>query len=729
MKKLQIYLLAALLSLPYFSRAQQKFTLADFVKNYTFYPQSVYGLRSMDDGIYYTTINYKNQTIDKFSYQSGKKVATIVNFGDLNIGKITDYTFSDDESLILFTTNKERIYRRSFYANFYIYNLISKKLNKLTSEGHERLATISPDGKKVAFVKDNNLFIKKLSDGKINQITADGEKNKIINGAPDWVYEEEFEYNQAFEWSPDSKSIAYCRFDESKVKEYGMDIYAGEAPHYKENEVYPGRETWKYPKAGEANSILSVFVYHLSSGKKTKMDVGTETDQYIPRIHWTRNSNQLAIFRLNRLQNYFEILLSDAETGKSSILYTDKNKYYIDESIFDQIKFIGNGKQFVVLSEKDGWAHLYLYDMSGKEVRKLTKGDFDVTAFLAFNPKKKTFFYQAAAVSPMEREIYSVNTKGQTKKLSKQKGTNTASFSSKGQYFINYFSNVSTPTIVSLYSSSGKKIRTLEDNAALNKKLKKYHYNTKEFIKIPNVEGTLLNAWVLKPANFDPTKKYPVFMTQYSGPNSQEVLNNWSMGWEYLLAQDSFIVVCVDPRGTGARGEAFRKQTYLQLGKYESDDQIAAARWMAKKTYVDAARIGIWGWSYGGFMTLLCLEKGNGIFRTGIAVAPVTNWRYYDNIYTERYMRTPQENHDGYYDNSPTSNVADLKGKLFLIHGLADDNVHFQNSAEFIAAAIQANIHFRVMIYPNRNHSIYGGNTRWYLYTEMYDFLVNQLKE
>ena len=726
MRKLS-YLFVAFFILPIFSNAQQQFTLEDFVKNRTFSPESVRGLRSMNDGVYYTTNNYAASKIEKFSYKTGKLSSTVVNYSILGMGHVSDYEFSADEKKILFITNRKAIYRHSFYADYYIYDLKTKKAEKLTPGGAEQLATFSPDAQKIAFIRANNIFIKNLNSGDIEQITSDGKINEIINGAPDWVYEEEFGYNKAFAWAADGQKLAYCKFDETKVTEFGMDLYAGKAPHKEEYKTYPGREVWKYPKAGEDNSIVSVHIYQLKSKSTIKADVGEETDQYIPRIKWTKNANQLVIYRLNRLQNHLEFLNTNATTGQASLMFTDKNEYYIDGGDFDKVDFLENG--FITLSERDGWAHLYHFDMSGKEINKLTSGDFDVTDYIGYDKNTQTVFYQAAAVVPMEREVYSVKLDGSaTKKLSTKKGTNKAVFSTSYKYFINYFSNVSTPTQVSLHKSSGKQVRLLEDNASLQKIVSNYTVAEKQFIKIKTSEGIELNAWMLKPVDFDPAKKYPVFMTQYSGPNSQQVLNRWSMGWEYLLAQDGFITVCVDPRGTGARGEAFRKITYLQLGKYESDDMVDAAKYLASQDYVDENKIGIWGWSYGGFMTLLAMEKGDGIFRAGISVAPVTNWRYYDNIYTERFMRTPQENASGYDKNSPINSVEKLQGKLFLIHGMADDNVHFQNSVEFIAAAIEANIDIRIMIYPNRNHGIYGGNTRWYLYSQKYKFLLQELK-
>ncbi len=707
-----------------------KITLQDLWKKYTFYPKSVYGLESMNDGVHYTVLE-KRKEISEYSYKTGKKVATIFNVEQLNndtIKSITNYEFNHDETKILFYINRKRIYRRSFTADYFVWDLKAKKLIPVSTNGRQRIATFSPDGVRIAFVRDNNIFIKNIVDGTEKQITIDGKYNNIINGVPDWVYEEEFEYNRAFAWSPEGDYLAYCRFNESKVKMFNITFFEGSHPDLKENALYPENYTYKYPVAGEDNSIVTVNVYNLKSGKTNKMDIGTETNQYIPRIRWTHKDNILGIIRLNRLQNKVEILLDDANAGKSKVIYTEKNKYYIDEVNFDNYIFLKDNKHFILTSEKSGYSHIYLYNIDGSLVRQVTKGKWDVTNYLGYDSKNKLIYYISAETSPLRRNVYSIKIDGTgKKKLSAQKGTNDAVFSEGFKYYINYFSNVSTPTYVTLHNSKGKLIRVLEDNHKLTDTLKSYRYNTKKFFTFKTSQNTELNGWMIKPYNFDKSKKYPVLMTQYSGPNSQEVLDRWSFGWYQLLAQKGYIVVCVDGRGTGARGEEFRKMTYLQLGKYETIDQIEAAKYLGSLPYVDSARIGIWGWSYGGFMSLLCMTKGADYFKAGIAVAPVTNWRYYDNIYTERFMRTPQENPKGYDDNSPINYVDKLKGKLLICHGTGDDNVHIQNSMELIEKLVQANKQFEMQFYTNRNHSIYGGNTRLHLYTRMTNFILDNL--
>jgi dipeptidyl-peptidase-4 len=706
-------------------------TLEGVWKEYRFYPRSVRGIRSMNDGEHYTTLEGRGKYIVKYRYSDGELIDTLVNvesFGMEDFQATEDYEFSGDEKKVLLYNNRERIYRRSFTANYYVYDLASKKVEPLSETGKQQLATFSPDGSMIAFVRKNNIYMKFLESGKERAVTTDGEFNRIINGAPDWVYEEEFEFNKAFAWSPDSRSIAFMRFDESDVMEFGMTMFAGMYPTLEDNKLYPENRVWKYPKAGDDNSVVTVHVYHHASMRTEKMDVGPEIDQYIPRIKWTQDPSQLCIYRLNRLQNKLELLFADSESGKSKVIYTDENKYYVDEKYFDDLTFLDDKKHFIISNESDGYNHIYLYDLSGKLVRQITKGEWDVTNFYGFDQSAKLFYFEAAAVSPLQREVYSVKMNGKgMKKLTKNTGTNRATFSNGFKYFINNFSSATTPTLVTLHKANGKEIRVLEDNKEYKEMLADYKFNHKEFFTFTTSEGVTLNASMIKPAGFDENKKYPVLMTQYSGPNSQTVKDSWNIDWEQVLAANGYIVVSVDGRGTGARGEEFRKLTYLQLGKYETIDQIEGAKYLQGLPYIDGSRIGIWGWSYGGFISTLCLEKGDGIFKAGIAVAPVTNWRYYDNIYTERFMRTPQENPDGYDDNSPLFFADQLQGSYLICHGSADDNVHVQNTMEFIEKLVQADKQFEMQIYTNRNHSIYGGNTRYHLFTRKLNFLLENL--
>ncbi|MHC1776245.1 MAG: S9 family peptidase [Lentimicrobium sp.] len=706
------------------------FTLDDLMKKGVFATASVDGLKSMNDGVHYTTLSEDNLKLDKFSYKSGEKVATILDLGefpDSEIKMIVDYEFSADEKRLLIQSNYEPLYRRSFKADYYICDIATKKFTPLSANGKQQLATFSPDGNTVAFVRENNLFIADPAKGKEIQITTDGKFNEIINGAPDWVYEEEFEFNKAFSWSPDSKKLAYMKFDERAVKMFNMTMFQGQKPSIDDNALYPSNSQFKYPKAGEDNSVVTVHVYNLESGNTLRVNIGQEKDQYIPRILFTEDPAYLAILRLNRLQNKLEILKTSAATGQSEIIYTEENKCYIDETNFDNIHFLPDANHFVITSEKDGWNHLYLYDIKGSLVKQLTSGNFDVTAFYGYDPAKKLFYYQAAGISPLQREVYTVNMDGKVRMISVNSGTNSASFSSTYKYYISTFSSATTPPVFTLFEASGKQIRVLEDNAGLKEKLNEYKPRLKEFFTFNTSENVALNGWVIYPPDFDQSKKYPVLLNQYSGPNSQEVLDQWGFGFDEYIAQKGYIVMCVDPRGTGGRGEAFRKVTYLQLGKYETIDQVEVAKYAASLPYVDESRIGIWGWSYGGFISSSCMLKGDGAFKIGIAVAPVTNWRYYDNIYTERFMRKPKDNPNGYDQNSPLFFADKLKGKLLLVHGMADDNVHVQNTLELSERLVQAGKQFDQMLYVNRNHGIYGGNTRLHLFTLIENYLNENL--
>lgn len=703
------------------SVAQKRFTLEDFNKNYTFYAKSFGGVKSMNDGKYYT---FKNgNTIEKVSFKSGKTVDIIADLSDMNIN-FSGYKFSSDEEKLLLTTKRERIYRRSYTAEYYIYDIATKKLTQLSENGKQQLASFSPDANKVAFVRKNNIFIKNLISGEEKQITTDGKFNHIINGAPDWVYEEEFSFNTAYYWSPNSTYIAYLKFDESHVKMFNMNKFSGTNPEIKANRLYPENYAYKYPKAGERNSIVTLHVYSCESGKTLDVDTGKETDQYIPRIKWTKNENKLAYYRLNRLQNHLEIFKTDAVTGDSKLIYNEKNDRYITENNFDNLVFLNDKKHFIFMNESTGYNHIHMYNMSNNTSKQITKGDWDVMDFLGYDAKNKIIYYISAERSPLQRDLYSIKIDGTKKKLlSQNKGRNRVVFSKSYKYYLNFFSNTETPNLVTLHNSKGKLIRVIENNSALKEKLKDYKVAKKEFFTFKTSENVELNGWIIKPVNFDPAKKYPVLLYQYSGPASQSVNNSWSLDWYQCLAQEGYIVACVDGRGTGARGEDFRKITYKQLGKYETIDQIETAKYFAKQSYVDSSRIGIWGWSFGGYISSSCMVKGNGLFKMAIAVAPVTSWRYYDSIYTERFMQTPQLNPDGYDSNSPINFTDNFKGKLLLVHGSADDNVHVQNTYEFAEKLVQSGKDFDMMIYNNRNHSIYGGNTRLHLFNKIFNYI------
>ena len=702
----------------------KKITVEDIWQDYTFSANSVPGFNFQNDGKHYTL--QEEKTIKQYDLTTGAMTkilfdAAMIPTNEKFDGTFDSYAFSNDEKQLLIKTGTESIYRRSTRADFFIYNNKSKSFELLDPEGKQRYATFSPDGTKVAYVRRNNLYFKDLQSGKITMITKDGAFNKIINGSTDWVYEEEFSFARAFEWSADSKKLAFIRFDETEVKEFIMTMHL--------DQPYPEYVKFKYPKVGEKNSIVSTHIYHLDTEKTVLVNIGKETDQYVPRIKWTQNPNMLCVFRMNRHQNHLELLLADAATGKITVLLDEKNKYYID--ITDDLTFLKDCKHFVWTSEQNGYNHVYLYDMNGKMVRQLTKGDYDVTTFYGVDENRKMVYYQAAEESPLDREVYTMGLNGKKKqKLSIAKGTNRAQFSSTFDYYVNTHSSSNSPNTYTVYKRSGKAVRVIEDNVKLVAKQKEYGAQPVASFSFKTGEGVSLNGSVIKPANFSQKKKYPVLMYVYGGPGSQTAANSFggsNYWWFQMLAQKGYIVVSVDNRGTGGRGEEFKKSTYLELGKYETIDQIATAKYLAGLPYVDGSRIGIFGWSYGGYMSTLCILKGSDVFKTAIAVAPVTNWKWYDTIYTERYMRTEEENPNGYQNNSPVYFAKELKGNYLLIHGNGDDNVHFQNTAEMANALINANKQFDTYFYPNRNHSIYGGNTRLHLYNKMTNFLLEKL--
>ncbi len=709
------------------SAQKKNITLEDIWAKGTFHSQSVQNINWMKDGAFYTAS--ENGKIVKHQVTDGAAVETLFDqaVGVENLGKkleMEDYALSSDEQKILISAEGEPIYRRSSKEENYVYDLKTKKIAQLSKGGKQMFATFSPDGSKVAFVRLNNLYMVDLATMTEKQITTDGKWNHIINGACDWVYEEEFSFAKAFQWSPDSKKIAFYTFDETKVPEYNMQTWG---------KLYPTDYKYKYPKAGEPNSIVTISIFNLTDSKTTKVDIGKETDQYIPRIRWTNDANVLSLNRLNRLQNKMEILHADANTGKTSVILTEESKTYVDvENFADDVYYLADNKSFVMSSEKDGFKHLYQYDMTGKLIRQITTGNWEVADFYGIDEKSKTLYFTSMEMSNIERQLFSISLDGKMKnQLTTEKGMNSANFSKDFKYYILQNSTANTPLKVSLHKApTGQLVKVLEDNAALSKKMEEYNIAPKEFMTIKTSENVELNAWMIKPTDFDPKKKYPVFMFLYGGPGSQQVLNQFdgsNFMWFQHLAQKGYIVACVDNRGTGGKGADFKKSTYLNLGKLEVKDQIEAAKYWGSLPYVDKGRIGIFGWSYGGYMSSNCLFQGADYFKAAIAVAPVTNWRFYDTIYTERFQRTPQENATGYDENSPVTHASKLKGNFLLVHGTGDDNVHFQNSISLEDALIKANKQFQSFYYPNRNHGIYGGVTRLHLYTMMTGFLEKNL--
>ncbi|RYZ44983.1 MAG: S9 family peptidase, partial [Sphingobacteriales bacterium] len=613
------------------------------------------------------------QQINAYDLSSGKKWRTLLskNMAD-EIGEIGEFSLSADEQQILIFTSPEPIYRRSVLYKVWVANLKTGG-RQLLSDKPVLHATFNPQGTKVAYVQDNNLYIKDLAGGTVTAVTRDGEQNKIINGNCDWVYEEEWEFSRAYDWSPDGKHLAWYRFDESAVKEYTI-------PFYEENSSYPRLYTYKYPKAGESNSLVTIHIYDVQNGNAVTAQTGPETDQYIPRIKWAGNTGKLCVYRMNRLQNKLELLLTDAATGNANVIYTEENAAYIE--INDNLTFLPDGMSFVFTSERDGFNHLYTWNFVKQELTQLTRGSWEVDALKGVDQANKCVYFTAGVNTPIERQLYRVDWNGkQMKALTNTPGIHDITPCSGYRYFLDKNSRLNTVPVYTLLNNSGKKVRVLEDNKALKQTMAGYSLGVISTLQIPNGKGDMLNAWMIKPADFDPSRKYPVLLYQYSGPGSQEVQDKFPVGnyfWHQMMAQKGYIVVCADGTGTGGRGEKFKKKTYLQLGKYESDDQIAVGRYMAKQEYVDAARIGIWGWSFGGFMSSTCILKGADVFKTAVAVAPVTNWRFYDNVYTERYMRTPATNASGYDDNAPEKMAKKLTGNFLMIHGTADDNVHYQ---------------------------------------------------
>ncbi len=695
-------------------------------KNYEFRGEGIEGFRSMQDGLHFTRLNDKNgeQSISKHEITNSNGAGTVLISAEklaYQGDKITidDYFFNEDETKVLLTTQTTSIYRRSYTAVHFLFDLKTGTLTAL-DEKHQpqTLAEYSPDGTMVSYIYKNDLYVKDIASGKVKKLTQDGKRNKVINGTTDWVYEEEFSITKAYDWSPDSKHIGFLRFNEKEVKEFNLTYYG---------ELYPQNYSYKYPKAGEDNSSVTAHIATVKSGKISPIDLGEY--EYIPRIEWSGNSNKLILQTLNRHQNDLKYHLIDL-TGKKishKVFFQEKSVSYVE--IDNNLLILSDGNTILRTSEADGFNHIYKLSFDGKS-EQITKGNWDVIEFYGIDEKEGQIYFSAAQKDAISKGIYRINLDGSViSSISSETGYNEAEFTTGMKYFVKTYSNANTPPVYTLCDNLGKEISVLEDNIKLKTTLSGYNLSKKEFVKFQS-GNTTLNGWMIKPVNFNPNQKYPVYVTIYGGPGHNEVSDSWD-GNDYLyhqlLAQKGYIVVSVDPRGTMYRGAAFKKSTYLQLGKLETEDFINTAKELQKLPYVDPNRIGIQGWSFGGFMTSLAMTKGADYFKMGISVAPVTNWRYYDNIYTERFMRTPKENETGYDDNSPINFVHLLKGKYFLIHGSGDDNVHYQNSMEMINALVRANKQFDLFIYPNRNHGIYGGNTRNHLFTMMLDYTLENL--
>ena len=736
MKQISIAILLCLCTLAGFAQGGQPLDLKDIVSG-KFRAENIYGVIPIPgDGEHYSQMNAEGTQIIKYSFKTGKQVEVLFDAAtarECPFKTFDSYSFSPDGSKLLIATEQTPIYRRSYTAIHYIYSLkrnvngeINNIVEKLSDGGPQQAPVFSPDGTMVAFVRDNNIYLVKFLYGNSeSQVTEDGKRNAVLNGIPDWVYEEEFSFNRALEFSADSKMLAYIRFDETEVPSYSFPVFAGSNPHITAFEKYPGDYTYKYPKTGEANSKVSVHTFDIKSKVTRKMQVPLDADGYIPRIRFTQDPNKLAIITLNRHQNRLDMYFGDPRSTVCKQVLRDESDAYIKEGVFDNIIFYPENFSFV--SEKSGYNHLYWYSMGGNLIKQVTSGNYEVKEFLGWDADDNSFYYISNEESPLRQAVYQIDRKGKKTKLSSQPGLNSAQFSTNMKYYMNRYSNLNTPTVITLNDNTGKVLSTLVTNDNLKQTLSKYSVPQKEFFTFKTGDGVSLNGWMMKPVNFSASKKYPVLLYQYSGPGSQQVLDTWSISWETYMASRGFIVVCVDGRGTGGRGADFEKCTYLNLGVKEAKDQVATAQYMGSQPYVDKNRIGIWGWSYGGYMTIMSMSEGTPVFKAGVAVAAVTDWNYYDTIYGERFMRTPKENAEGYKGSSAFTRTDKLHGNLLLVHGMADDNVHFQNCAEYAEHLVQLNKQFDMQLYTNRNHGIYGGNTRYHLYTKLTNFFEKNL--
>lgn len=736
MKRKFIFLFFCLCCLAGFAQGGKALGLKE-INSGKFSPENIYGVVPMPDGEHYTQRNAEGTQIVKYSFRTGEPVEVVFDVAkarECPFKKFDSYQFSPDGSKILIATETTPIYRHSYTAVHYLYPVkrndkgvtTNNIVEKLSDGGPQQAPVFSPDGNLVAFVRDNNIFLVKLLYGNSeSQVTEDGKLNSVLNGIPDWVYEEEFGFNRALEFNADNTMLAYVRFDESEVPSYTFPLFAGEAPRNNALQDYPGEYTYKYPKAGYPNSKVSVHTFDIKSKVTRQVKLPIDADGYIPRIRFTQDPNKLAIMTLNRHQNRFDMYFADPRSTVCKLALRDESPYYINENVFDNIRFYPDNFSFV--SDKSGYPHLYWYSMNGNLIKQVTSGNYEVKSFIGWNPDTNEFYYTSNEESPMRQAVYKIDRKGKKVKLSNQQGTNSPIFSSSMKYFMNKFTSLDTPMLITLNDNTGKVLKTLVTNDKLKEKLAGYAIPQKEFFTFKTTEGVDLNGWMMKPVNFDPSKRYPVLMFQYSGPGSQQVLDKWGISWETYMASLGYVVACVDGRGTGGRGSEFQKCTYLNLGVKEAKDQVEAAKYLGGLPYVDKGRIGIWGWSFGGYMTIMSMSEGTPVFKAGVAVAAPTDWKYYDTVYTERFMRTPKENAEGYKAASAFSRADNLHGNLLLVHGMADDNVHFQNCTEYAEHLVQLGKQFDMQVYTNRNHGIYGGNTRNHLYTKLTNFFLNNL--
>lgn len=733
MKRL-LFIFTALFMLTAHVSAGGKITIPDITSG-KFAAKTVNGINPIEGTDSYARISDDGKRVDCYSFKTGKLLRNLFDVSN-TMGKKIDsfdgYILSPDGTRMLIQTKTKSIYRRSFTAVYYLYNIASRKLEPLSDGGPQQVPVWSKDGLQVAFVREGNIYlVKLLYDNAEVQVTKDGKFNEVINGLPDWVNEEEFGFNRALTFNADGTMICWLRYDEKDVKTYSLQMYKGLKPEKQDNAVYPGFYSYKYPKAGEDNSKVSAWSYDIKSHRISKLQVPLDADGYMPRIKATDDASKVVVYTMNRHQDELCLYSVNPRSTVAQLIVKEHVEKYVKEEAMEAVTLIGNN--VLLPSDRSGFMKLYIYSMNG-QLQRTIGGDYDITAVYGYDAKTGDVYYQAAALGPSDRQVYVAHKNGKTVRLSDKKGWNTALFSGDYQYFVNTWSDYNTPYVVTTRDNNGRVISTLQDNADLKAKVAESGFAKREPFSFTTSEGVQLNGWILKPLNFDASKRYPVIMHQYSGPGSQQVTDSWSAGsmgqggaFDSYLAQQGFIVVSVDGRGTGGRGADFEKCTYLKIGDLESKDQVEAALYLGSLPFVDKDRIGIWGWSYGGFNTLMSMSEGRGVFRAGVAIAPPTSWRFYDSIYTERYMRTPKENPDG-YDVNPIVRAQKLHGALLLCHGTADDNVHPQNSYEYAEALVQADKDFREVYYTNRNHSIYGGNTRNHLLRQVANFFVTELK-
>lgn len=734
MKRLFLTITALLMFVATMS-AGGKLTLPDITSG-KFAAKTVNGINPIEGTDTYARISQDGERVVCCSFKTGKELSVLFdvkNTMGCKIDGFDDYVLSPDGKRMLIQTKTERIYRRSFKADFYIYNIESRRLDRLSDGDKQQIPTWSPDGQQVAFVREGNIFlVKLLYDNAEIQVTKDGKFNEVINGLPDWVNEEEFGFNSALTFNADGTMICWIRYDESKVKTYSLEMYKGMKPAKEEYAAYPGFYSYKYPKAGEDNSTVSAWSYDIKSHKINRLQVPLDADGYMPRIKPTNDPMRIVVYTMNRHQDDLCLYAVNPRSTVAQLIIKDHVDKYVREEAMEGVKFVGD--KILLPSDRSGYTKLYIYNMNGQLQRTIGDGNYDITSVYGYDPKTGDVYYQAAALGATDRQVYVTHKNGKTVRLTDREGWNTAFFSGDFQYFVNTWSDYNTPYVFTTRTREGKLINTIEDNKAVKQLVSDYGFCKREPFSFTTSEGVVLNGWMVKPKDFDANKKYPVIMHQYSGPGSQQVTNSWSAGsmgqggaFDSYLAQEGFIVVSVDGRGTGGRGSEFEKCTYLNLGNLESKDQVETALYVGSLPYVDKDRIGIWGWSYGGFNTLMSMSEGRGVFRAGVAIAPPTNWKYYDSVYTERYMRTPKENPDGYATN-PIERASKLHGALLICHGTADDNVHPQNTYEYSEALVQADKDFRELFYTNRNHSIFGGNTRNHLLRQVAQFFKTELK-